>query len=291
MITLVEALRFRSLRYLQRTLGPMQILVGPNASGKTTFLDVFAFLGTVVSDGVKSAFEERTRNPLDLCWDRVPATIELALEASIPEHLRKHLRDQHFDTIRYEIGIEVDAASLEVSIASEKGLLKVQEKPDAQQRIAFPEPNEGPRSILTGRQSGTAVFSKVPGGNDNFYSEVYPKAAKGWVPSYRLGPRKSALANLPDDESSFPVSTWFRDLLAKGLQQIVLNSRLLRQASAPGFVRGYRPDGSNLPWVIQGLKQNHPALFADWIAHLRTALPDLETSAPWYETTTGTPIS
>ncbi len=48
MITLVEALNYRCLRHISQPLGPFHVLVGPNASGKTTFLDVIAFLGRLV---------------------------------------------------------------------------------------------------------------------------------------------------------------------------------------------------------------------------------------------------
>ena len=51
---------------------------------------------------------------------------------------------------------------------------------------------------------------------------------------FKLGRRKSALGNLPEDESRFPVSTWLKRLLSKGVQGLVLNSQLIRQASPPG---------------------------------------------------------
>jgi predicted ATPase len=37
------------------------------------------------------------------------------------------------------------------------------------------------------------------------------------------------------------------------------------------------PDGSNLPWVVADLQRRDPGRFDQWIAHLRTALPDLDT--------------
>jgi AAA15 family ATPase/GTPase len=40
-ITKVEALNYRSLRYVSQELGPFHVLVGANASGKSTFLDSF----------------------------------------------------------------------------------------------------------------------------------------------------------------------------------------------------------------------------------------------------------
>ena len=41
----VEARRFRSLKAVEQDVGPFRALVGPNGSGKTTFLDVIALLG------------------------------------------------------------------------------------------------------------------------------------------------------------------------------------------------------------------------------------------------------
>jgi predicted ATPase len=98
----------------------------------------------------------------------------------------------------------------------------------------------------------------------------------GFAPSFKLGPRKSALGNLPEDESQFPVSTWLKRTLTTGVQQIILNSLLIRKASPPGQVRGFKPDGSNLPWVIADLEEKAPDRFRDWLAHVQTALPELE---------------
>ena len=83
MIRLIEALNFRCLHYIRQPLEPFQVLVGPNASGKTTFLDVVAFLGRLVSDGPEAAIEERSYNFQDLVWGRNGNGFELAVEAEI----------------------------------------------------------------------------------------------------------------------------------------------------------------------------------------------------------------
>jgi predicted ATPase len=279
MFSRVEALGFRSLKWVEQDLGPFHVLVGPNASGKTTFLDVIAFLGDLVSGGLDAAVGSRTRTFQDLVWGRSGTGFELAVEAPIPSDRRALLNDKDLDTIRYEIGIGIDPETSETSIYAEKALLKRVQGEKEAQRDLFPQLRVAPQTILTDRSDrrGTrTVISKVPGGNDNFYSETYGESGKGWAPAFKLGPRRSSLGNLPEDESKFPVSTWFKGLLTSGVQRIVLNSLLIRNPSPPGQVRGFKPDGSNLPWVIESLRKQSPERFQDWIAHLRTALPDIE---------------
>ncbi len=117
---------------------------------------------------------------------------------------------------------------------------------------------------------------KVPNGNDIFYSELFDKPGKGWVPSVRFGPRRSALRNLPADERKFPITIWLRNLLAGGVQTFVLNSKEMRKPSPPGQGLGFKPDGSNLPWVVETLITKDPSRYQEWIRHLQTAIPDLE---------------
>jgi predicted ATPase len=50
----------------------------------------------------------------------------------------------------------------------------------------------------------------------------------------------------------------------------------MRIASPPIKARIFEPDGSNLPWVIADLERTAPKQLAMWVAHLQTALPELE---------------
>jgi predicted ATPase len=60
------------------------------------------------------------------------------------------------------------------------------------------------------------------------------------------------------------------------VQKLVLNSQLIRQANPPGQRVGFRPDGSNLAWVIEGLMRESDPRFGEWIRHLQSALPDIK---------------
>lgn len=281
MITKIEALNFRCLRYISQPLDSFHILVGPNASGKTTFLDIIAFISQLVSDGLDAAIYERTQNFHDLIWEQKGESFEIAVEARIPDEIRKLITKQRtYDTVRYEIAIGIDDETKEISIKSEKAILKTSSITRTVQKALFPWPHSplDTETIMTpkGLRNTRTVINKVRGGNDNFYSEVYQESGKGWAPAFKLGPRKSALGNLPADETKFPATTWLKSLFTEGVQIFVLNSLLIRKASPPGQRKGFKPDGSNLPWVIDDLIKKNPAKFSEWIAHLQTALPDIE---------------
>ncbi len=278
MITLIEALNYRCLRYVLQPLGSFHVLVGPNASGKTTFLDVVGFLHDLVSKGLEEAISSRAANPSDLVWRHEGDGFELAIEARIPEEKRELLDEPNFDTVRYEVAIRFNAEFQQVEIAEEKGWLKVADpSPEITQLPLFPTEPEEPSTLITprARANSRRLFGKAAGANDSYSAEVHQKQGL-WSPSFALGPRRSTLANLPEDETNFPVSSWLKRFLSDGIERIVLGSSQMRLTSAPGRGHGFQPDGSNLPWVIRRLSEQSPDRLDDWVAHLQTALPDLE---------------
>lgn len=275
MITRIVARQYRCLRYVDQALGPFRLLVGANATGKTTFLDVVSFLGELVSDGVETAVGNRAPTPQDMTWMRDRDGFELAIEVTIPEELTYRLEDQNFTHVRYEVRIGMEVEDAGIGISAERVWLRRNDVTHSYQRTLFPELKDVPKSVLLAKgrpkSQQRLVVSKVIGGNDNYMPEI----SKGYSPSFRQSAKRAALGNLPADETSFPVSTWLKTFLTEGIQQFVLNSRLIRKASPPGQGRDFRPDGSNLPWVIQHLADTNHTDLEKWIRHLRTALPDL----------------
>ena len=138
MISVVEALNYRCLRYVRQPLAGFHVLVGPNASGKTTFLDVVGFLHDLVAKGLDAAIGSRTFALSDLVWWHGEGGFELAVEARIPDVQRELLKEPEFDTVRYEVAICFNSESEQVEIAKEKGFLKVAENEGAQERSLFP---------------------------------------------------------------------------------------------------------------------------------------------------------
>ena len=178
---------------------------------------------------------------------------------------------KRFSRVRYEIEVGTNSAN-EVGLNHETLWLR---SPDTakelQPRLAFPKPRVLGKSLLLSSGKGRkAAITKKPGGNDNYYTE----GRKSYMPSFKLGRTKSALANVPADSEAFPVSIWFRDILEKGVQTLALNGHAIRQPSPPGSGRTFRPDGSNLPWVIDDLRRDKKR-FRQWLSHVRTALGDV----------------
>lgn len=277
MITRIDALNFRCLRDVSVPLARFHVLVGPNASGKTTFLDVIGFMKDLVTDDIGDAISKRTSNPEELLFGRKGDRFELAVEVLIPKYLRLKTAKPDLDTARYEIGVGFDETKRQMEVKSERFLLKKTTSAGAIEREMFPAVVPARTTIMTrqGIKDTKVVIKKSPGGNDNFYSEVYRESGKGWAPSFKLGPQKSALRNLPADEKALPIATWFRQFITAGVQPFILNSMVLRKPSPPTRAKGFLPDGSNLPWVVARFRNENQDAFKDWIAHLRTALPDL----------------
>ena len=142
MIRRIQARNFCCLRYVDISLDRFHVLVGPNASGKSTLLDVVAFLGDMVSGGLEAAVEKRTRNFQDLVWRR-PATqlgFELAVEFDIPEDVKAQLpRDKDFELFRYEVAITEGGDGIRID--SERGLLM-----PPRRRLPSPGGSEVPRA-------------------------------------------------------------------------------------------------------------------------------------------------
>lgn len=282
-VTRVQALGYRSLRYVSQELGPFHVLVGPNASGKSSYLDVIAFLGDLVRGGVAAAVhgDPRFGIPLraadgkHLTWMRQGDRFELAIEVAIPLDRRTRIKNGGAVTCRYEVAVDV-AGPLRI-VAETLWLKPLQDSEPATQRSLFPAPAEAPDSIVhPPRKHTPSGWKKVVSRSEEPERVLFLSETSGWNNPFRLDANKAALASLPEDEDRFPVATWFRKVLTEGVQRIVLSSEEMRRPSPPGRSRAYLPDGSNLPHVLHALETDHPERFKQWIDHVREALPDLQ---------------
>jgi len=282
--TRIEALRFRSLEYVSQKLGPFHVLLGPNASGKSTFLDVVAFLGDVVRQGIEVAVhgDPRLGIPLrapdakHLTWMRRGGQFELALEMAIPEEKRDRIKNGGAELCRYELAIDVSGP---LRIVAETLWLHPTDTVTLaiRQRSLFPGPPKAPDSIVHPlRKKAPRGWKKVVSRGQEPEQVTFVSETSRWSNPFRLGADKAALASLPEDEKMFPVATWFRKVLSEGVQRIALSSEHMRRPSPPGKSRAFLSDGSNLPQIVHVLEKDHRPRFDEWVGHVREALPDIE---------------
>lgn len=282
MIRSIEIKNYRSIKYINQRIHPFQVLIGANASGKTTFLDAINVISDVVRMGIDESVTKRASSFQDLTFLGQGGNIELALEIILPESIRYKLPDKEYKFIRYEMEIGLTQDTKEHAIIEESAFLLKEEASKELERShqtnLFPFYNDSSEKVLNKKYSTKSfrrIFRKKPGGNDNFYDETKERSGKGWMPSFKFGIKKSALGNLPADETKFPASSWLKNLLTEGVQLLVLDSLNIRKPSPPGQSKQFKPDGSNLPWVLEDLKKD-TRRFTQWLAHIQTALPDIQ---------------
>jgi predicted ATPase len=252
MISLIEALNYRSLRYVRQPLSPFQILIGPNGSGKSTFLDVPSFLAHL--------------DARQLLWKQQGQLFELAVELPIPLDLPRGNGASAQQVCRYELAIDADS----IGIAGENLFLIPQgdEKPRRQLDL-FPSPRKIPPTILVKPfASHPRAWKKVIRRNHSDKATFFAENSN-WQNPFKILSGRTAL----EDPERFPVACWFRAQLTEQMHRLVLSSEHMRLPSPPSRQKGFRVDGSNLPWVMDRLQQN-PERFAQWLAHLQEALPE-----------------
>jgi predicted ATPase len=244
LITKVEATNFRCLKGISQTLRPFQVLVGPNSSGKSAFLDVIGFIGDLVTVGLKETVARRTENFHDLVWGRDGTSFDLAIEAQPPSDPKVDGNGAR-PKIRYVAGLRLDAKTDQVLIASERLTLRDQ---------------AGSERITLDRTTNRAEFPNEDGQGTQ---------------SLQLSPDVSGLPYI--DDPANPSGAWLKTLLQRGLQSVVLDEKSLRAPSPPGRNQGRDYDGLNLARSVFQVSDTARVDFEAWIRHIRTAMPDVDT--------------
>ncbi len=269
--------RYKCLQRVEVTFRPFNILIGPNASGKSTLLDSLTFLHDALVSDVDHAVRQRAGSLRELVWRQaaVEQGFEIAVEAPLPASL-----GATFDVLRYEVRIALDAHGA-LSVGGENlWLIDDRQLPSSTPKQARLFPADASEEMLRHalvRPGGSrtppgyrlVVRKNVESGNNYFRSE-----RTDWNLALRFAAQRLALSGIPEDEERFPAALWFKQKLLRGLHVIQLNSVLMRRACPADAPRTFQADGSNLPILVR-LLQEQPARFEAWVAHVRTILKDL----------------
>lgn len=268
----IQARNYRCLRHIDlRFEESFHVLVGPNASGKSTLLDAISFLTDYVKEGLEFAVEKRTRNFQDLVWGR-PAespSFELAAEFVVDGQ-----------DLRFELRVEESDQG--VRVVRENGYLErltADEFAESARASSIAQPYQKlkPLQIFGRGERGDFIWfrSEKNGGSEipvDFGRDNNSAIELLWV-LHGL-----SLGGKNETKTDFTNSMRATEVLRRdGVQFLQLDSRKLRQAAQPNGGDGARlaDDGSNLPRVLQKLKSD-PDQWEQWLEHMRSALPGLE---------------
>lgn len=276
MIRRIQALNYRCFRHLDIALDRFHLLIGPNGGGKHTLLDILEFLGDLVREGPEAAVGSRTPDVRDLAHGRPPGDVrfELAVEFVVPQRCASLLpAEKDFRVYRYEVAVGTDGHG--ARIEAERGLLMPVPKPASTQETLFPYPLEPPSTILSSARPGASTVLSKTGGNDWFYREA--PSRRSWTKiGINFGPRRCALGSLPESAETMPVTTAFKGFLERGVRRLALErERLGAPCGGRDSDTVLASDGSNLPALVQRVRQERREQFDDWLNRVRCSVPGL----------------
>jgi hypothetical protein len=215
-------------------------------------MDTLAFVRTLTSQNLGTAVEERTKNFHDLVWGREANRFLLSLDAAPLPEAQPTPDGGPVRFARYEVTIHADVKREVVEIERENVT------------VHRPESAEGLPAAERGGTQSTFCFEQ-----------------KGLKPAMRasIEPFYSLLDRAPFGDENFPEALWLRNALkgdGSGVCPVSLKVEELGAPSPPykGPVKSLT--GSYLPRFVAELQDKSPEQFSDWIKHLRTCLPDLE---------------
>ncbi len=250
MIRRIQARGYRCLREVDVGLSRFQVLTGPNGAGKSTLFDALAFLGDLVHHGVGEAVGRRTRNFQDLVFGRPNGDLafHLAVEMNLPsgisaDSLCSGLPEARSWRLRH--GVTIAEGDRGVEIARETSQL-VPAGVHSLREAAHPGGRSERRDLLLSSSAG--------------------------------GASRSTLAARTNGPERFPARQALRETLAEGVRSIRPDPSRLREPSRPTLRgSGVAANGSTLAWTVQELQEDHPREYHEWMRHVGTTLPELET--------------
>lgn len=238
----VERLHVRNYRALKditlERLTPLTVLLGPNGSGKSTVFDVFAFLSECFSDGLRKAWERRGRFRELRSRDQ-EGSIEIEIQ---------YREKPGSPLITYHLEIEEQPKG---PVVKREFLRWKRGHPAAP--FHFLDYQYGQGKVITGEspESSDTRVEKPLSGPDVLAVNTLGTLAEN--------PRVIALRSF--------ITGWYLSYLS---------ADAARGNPEAGAEERLSPTGSNLPNVIQYLREQHPQRLEQIFETLRRRIPRIE---------------
>jgi hypothetical protein len=234
---------------------------------------------------------------LELIFAGRGSDFSLALEARLPEAVQAKVLEGMFARIKTEkarLAFHEDQKRWPTHIRYELGLRISNERElhvVSEFLFVFPE-GQAPDRRMTGFHGVQAESNKhwrlILKREFGFDAEFTPEVPSGRSRVAKVGLPPTLLA-MPrvmfESETEYPAGRWLYNLLTEGAVFLDPNWAEMRQASPPGQPKTVIASGRNVPWLALDLKREGAGIdakadyrserYGDWIAHVRTALPQV----------------
>lgn len=276
MITLVQARNYRNLRDVRVPLRDLQLLVGLNASGKSTFMDAIAFVSDFLSIGLGKAVEGRSPDPRALVHGGQGDHFELALETTVPDEVSE--RVDGLDAVRYRLAVRVGDRPSQCRVQAESLVLETTGGYSSHRRgngaPTFQTKASGAVAVAEGAGTVRPVVRSTGDAAASFAPEpIVGHTGAAWTNV--LEPGTSVLTALPEDTEQFPAATWFKQYMLHEIHRIAFDVGVLARPNPPTPAKRFLSDGSNVASVVAQFREDSPDGFRQWVDQLRMDARDL----------------
>jgi predicted ATPase len=251
---------YKAIKEATLDLGRFNVLVGANSTGKSTFMDVFAFIKDCVDKTPEEAVLKRVPNYNNLTHFQSGEDIETTLLFDLSS-----FGEQHRDYL-YQYTLVIGLDGNDEIIVKHEELGKHERK-----LLAFDAD-----SLKWNKKTSKKLLGKTSGGKNSFKREN-----TSYTDSFVYGAKRTSLGNLPKDEFSYPTAWIIRNIIVDGIQRYELEVKKMMEPSLANAPSVLLSDGSNLSKVIgKFINTKEEDDIEDWLDLLRLVLPDLKEVHP-----------